>query len=130
MSDKKLLFKAVFFSCLCGILVSIILLCIFSVIIMTTGLLPTNITNYITIAILSMGSFIGGYICAKITKSAALICGLLTGFAIFILIALCGLFYSNEAVTILTLIKLISTLLCGSLGGIVTLLKKERILIK
>lgn len=130
MSDKKLLLKAVIFSSLCGILISIVLLCIFSAVIMTSGLLPTNITNYITIAVLSIGAFSGGFICAKITKSAALICGLITGISVFMLITVCGLIRNNESVTILTLIRLISTVLCGSLGGIVTLLKKERIHIK
>ena len=130
MFDKKLLFKAIIFSTLCGILISIILLCIFSAVIMTSGLLPTNITNYVTIALLSIGAFSGGFICAKITKSAALIFGLITGIGVFMLITICGLIRSNDSVTILTLIKLISTAICGSLGGIVTLLKKERIHIK
>ena len=130
MSDKKLLFKAVVFSSLCGILISIILLCIFSAVIMTSGLLPTDITNYITVALLSIGAFTGGFICAKITKSAALICGLITGISVFMLITICGLIRSNDSITILSLIRLISTVICGSLGGIVTLFKKDRIHIK
>ncbi len=130
MSDKKLLFKAVIFSTLCGLLVSIILLCIFSAVIMTTGLLPSDITNYITIAALSIGSITGGFICAKITKSASLICGLITGLSIFMLVTVCGLMRSTESVTILTLIRLITTVIGGGFGGIITLMKKERIKIK
>ena len=130
MSDKKLMLKAIILGTVCGLLVTVIFMCILSVVMLTSGLLPTDITNYIMVAILSMGAFFGGFIATKITKSAGLVMGLITGFTIFMLVAIFGLIKNNDAVTLLTLIKLVATLIFGGIGGILGLQKKERIHIK
>lgn len=130
MSDKKLVLKAVLFGTVCGLLVTVIFTCILSVIILTSGLLPVDITNYVMVALLSMGAFVGGFIATKITKSAGLVIGLITGFVIFMLITIFGLIKSNDSITMLTLIKLVAALILGGLGGIAGLRKKERIHIK
>ncbi len=127
MSDKKLAIKAILFGIVCGLLITVIFMCLFSVIIITSGLLPTDITNYIVIAILSIGILFGSCIATKITNSAGLVIGLIVGFSIFILITMFGLLKSNEPVTILTLIRLIAGLLSGAVGGIIGLRKKEKI---
>lgn len=130
MSDKKLLIKAVLFGTVCGLLVTVILVCILSAIVMTSGLLPTELTNYITLALLALGAFSGGFITSRITKSAGLVAGLITGFSIFILITITGLTKSDDPVSLLTLIRLIALLVAGGVGGIVGLKRKERIHIK
>ena len=111
----------------CGLLITVILMCLFSVVIITSGLLPTNITNYIIVALLSIGILFGSCIATKITKSAGLIIGLIVGLSIFMLITLIGLVQSNDTITTLTLIKLIASLISGALGGIIGLRKKEKI---
>ena len=130
MSDKRLLVKAVVFGSVCGLLVTVILLCVFSAIIMTSGLLPSEITNYITVGIISLGAFAGGVITSRITKSAGFIVGLITGFFMFMLITVIGMIKSDDSVTVLTLIRLISLIIAGGIGGILGLRKKERIHIK
>ena len=130
MSDKKLLIKDVLFGTVCGLLVTVILICILSAIVMTSGLLPTKLTNYITLALLALGAFSGGFITSRITKSAGLVVGLITGFAIFVLIMITGLTNSDDPVTVLTLIKFAALLVSGGIGGIVGLKRKERIHIK
>lgn len=130
MSDKKLLIKAVLFGTVCGLLVTVILTCIFSAIVMTSGLLPTELTDYITLALLSFGAFSGGIITSRITKSAGLVVGLITGFAIFILITIIGLTKSDDSVSLLTLIRLVALLITGGIGGIMGLKRKDRIHIK
>ena len=130
MSDKKLLIKAVLFGTVCGLLVTVILVCILSAIVMTSGLLPTELTNYITLALLALGAFSGGFITSRITKSAGLVAGLITGFSIFILITITGLTKSDDPVSLLTLIRLVTLLVAGGIGGIVGLKRKERIHIK
>lgn len=130
MSDKKLLIKAVLFGTVCGLLVTVILICILSAIVMTSGLLPTELTNYITLALLALGAFSGGFITSRITKSAGLVAGLITGFSIFILITITGLTKSDDPVSLLTLIRLVALLVAGGVGGIVGLKRKERIHIK
>lgn len=130
MSDKKLLMKAVLFGTVCGLLVAVILTCLFTAVVMTCGLLPADLTNYITVSLLALGTFAGGFITSRITKSAGLIAGLLTGFAIFLLITITGMIKSNDSVTALTLVRLGATLAAGGLGGILGLRRKERIHIK
>ena len=115
---------------MCGLLVTIIFTCILSVIVLTSGLLPADITNYVMIVLLAMGTFFGGFIATKINKSAGLLIGLITGFVIFMLVTITGLINSSDSVTILTLIKLITTVIFGGLGGIAGLKKRERIHIK
>ena len=127
MSDKKLAVKAILFGMVCGLLITVILMWLFSVVIITSGLLPTNITNYIIVALLSIGILFGSCIATKITKSAGLIIGLIVGLSIFMLITLIGLVQSNDTITTLTLIKLIASLISGALGGIIGLRKKEKI---
>lgn len=127
MSDKKLAVKATLFGVVCGLLLTVVLMCLFAVIIITSGLLPTDITNYIMIAILSIGILFGSCVATKITKSAGLIIGLIVGFSIFILITVFGLFKNNDTITTITLIKLVASLISGALGGIIGLRKKEKI---
>ena len=67
MSDKKLAVKAILFGMVCGLLITVILMCLFSVVIITSGLLPTNITKYIIVALLSIGILFGSCIATKIT---------------------------------------------------------------
>ena len=126
MSDKKLLIKAVLFGTVCGLLVTVILVCILSAIVMTSGLLPTELTNYITLALLALGAFSGGFITSRITKSAGLVVGLITGLAIFILITATGLTRSDDPVSLLTLTRLVALLVAGGVGGIVGLKRKEK----
>ena len=130
LSDKKLLLKAVLFGTVCGLLVAVILTCIMSVFVMTCGLLPTELTSYIAVGLLSLGAFSGGIITSRITKSAGLVVGLITGFAIFLLITIMGMINSSDSVTLLTLLRFFAVILSGGAGGIVGLRRKERIHIK
>ncbi len=127
MSDRKLLIKASLFSAMCSILITIILSCIFAVVMLTTGLLPEYILPFATVAMLAAGTFLGGFISARITKSAGLITGLVTGFIIFFLVTVVGIVRSNDSVTIVTLVRFIATMLAGGLGGIVGVNKKEKL---
>lgn len=130
MSDKKQFIKSTIFGTLCALLITIILISLLSFIILSTGLLPTEITNYVLVALLSIGTFWGGFIATKINKSAGLVVGSVTGFAVFMLVTILGLIKNNDALEVLTLLKLIATLIFGALGGIAGLKKSDRIHIK
>ncbi|MCD8025453.1 MAG: TIGR04086 family membrane protein, partial [Clostridiales bacterium] len=80
MSDKKLLTKAVIIGTACGLLVCVILLCVCSAVMLTSGLLPAEVTDYMMLAVVFFGALSGAFITARITKSAGLIVGLLTRF--------------------------------------------------
>ena len=62
MSDKKQLIKSVFVGVLTSALTEIILMSLFSVLIITSGLLPADITDYIMVAVTAMSVFCGGFI--------------------------------------------------------------------
>ena len=117
MSDKKQLIKSVFVGVLTSALTEIILMSLFSVLIITSGLLPADITDYIMVAVTAMSVFCGGFICAKVNKSSGLICGLLTAAAVFVIITVIGLLQSEAVLTPLSLIKLGAMLICGCAGG-------------
>lgn len=127
MSDRKLLIKAVIFGVVCGLLMSVILMCVCALVILTIGLLPTEILQYIMLADLSLGALFGGIVTARITKSAGLLVGLITGFVIFVLTTLFGIARSEDAVSLLTLLRFIFTALLGGIGGILGVNKKEKL---
>lgn len=127
MLNKKLTAKAVLFGVLSSLLISIILMCCVSVFILTNGLLPTQMTNIITLSSLGAGTFVGSIISSRITKSAGLITGLITGFAVFLIITIIGLCKSSDTITYLTFIRLAITVILGGIGGIIGVNKKDKI---
>lgn len=130
MSDKKLTIKAVLTGTLIALLISVILLCIMSAIVITSGLLPEGLTNIVTIIFLGMGIFCGGFVASRITKSAGLVVGLITGISTFLLVTVIGLTKSSDSVTYLTLVRLAASLITGALGGVIGVNKREKIQIK
>lgn len=130
MLNKKTTFKAVTFGIITSLLISIILICCVSVFILTNGLLPTELTNIITLAILGAGTLVGGIVSSRITKSAGLITGLITGFAVFLIITVIGLCRTSDTVTYLTFVRLAVTVVLGGIGGIIGVNKQEKIQIK
>lgn len=127
MSDKKLLIKAVSFGTLSGFLITIILLCCASLVIMTSGLLPGELTDWISVALLGFGAFSGGCITAKITKSAGLIVGLFTAILMLVIVTAIGMIKGNDSLSAVTAVRAVAMLLLGSAGGILGIRKKEKI---
>lgn len=130
MLNKRLTAKAVLFGVLTSLLISIILMCCVSAFILTNGLLPSELTNIITLTALGAGTFVGGITSSRITKSAGLITGLITGFSVFLIITIIGLCKSDDTITYLTFIRLAATVILGGIGGIIGVNKKEKIHIK
>ena len=125
MSDKKKLIKAVSFGSLCGVLGCVILMCVFSVIMLTSGLLGAELTNYIMIAVAALGALTGGFVAAKLNHGAGLVgCGI-TGAVRFLLITGAGLSKGGETVTALTGIKAAAVILGGICGGICGVKEKK-----
>ena len=114
MSDKKQLIKSVFVGVLTSALTEIILMSLFSVLIITSGLLPADITDYIMVAVTAM----------------SVICGLITAAAVFVIITVIGLLQSEAVLTPLSLIKLGAMLICGCAGGVLGVNQKEKVFIK
>lgn len=127
MSDRKRLIKSVLLGTVCGMLTSVIFMCILAVVMLTSGLLSQELTNYIMIAICAIGAFVGGIIATKLNKGAGLIVGLITGGVIFILITIAALIKSDSSVSTLTAIRFVALLLGGALGGIIGIRERKKI---
>lgn len=130
MPGKKIILKAVLFGVLVSLVISVILLCVLTIAEMTTGLLPVEIVNIACAVVLAVGTFVGGFAAARITKSAGLIVGAITGLSVFMVVLISGLIRSGDEISALTLIKLGLELISGTLGGIIGVNKKEKLHIK
>ncbi len=130
MSDKKLLAKAVLFSSVCGILILVILMCLLAAVMMSSGVISADILDYCTVGMVGVATLMSGIISSRITGSAGLAVGSLTGFFIFLVITSIALIFNGEPITILTLLKLMSSVLGGGIGGIIGVNKKEKIKIE
>ena len=111
MSDKKLLAKAVLFSSVCGILILVILMCLLAAVMMSAGVISADILDYCAVGMVGVATLMSGIISSRITGSAGLVVGSLTGFFIFLVITSIALIFNGEPITILTLLKLMSSVL-------------------
>lgn len=127
MSDKKRLAKSVLFGVACGMLTSVIFMCVLAAVMLTSGLLSQELTNYIMIAVCAIGAFVGGFIATKLNKGAGLIVGIITGFVIFVLITAAALIKNTSPVSLLTAIRLAALLIGGAFGGILGIRERKRI---
>ena len=118
MSDKKRLIKSVLTGAACGLLTSVIVLCVFAAVMMKIGLIDAEVLDCINAAFLGLGAVAGGFTAAKINKGAGLIAGPATGAVMLLAVtAVSGVQNKAEFSTVF-LIKLLAALLGGALGGI------------
>ena len=61
MSDKKRFIKSALTGMLCGILTSVVLTCVFALILSRSGMLGDNILGYASAGLLAAGAFLGGF---------------------------------------------------------------------
>ena len=130
MFNKNKIVKSIVFGFSFCVLISIILMCLFATIIIKVGLLATELTDYIMLGVISVSCLFGGFVAAKLNKSNGFLCGTIIGFLVFVITTIAGLSQLSETVTLLTLLKFVFTLLCGSIGGILGVNQKEKICIK
>ena len=130
LDDNKRMIKAVILGAVSSTCILAILLCVTTVILTASSLLPYEYLAYIMLFIEAVSVFFGGYISSRINKSKGLVLGLINGTIIFTAITLSGLIKSSETVTYLTLLKLVVILIFSVLGGIKGVNIKEKIHIK
>ena len=127
MSGKKTMIKSVLIGSLCAVLAQIILLCIVSLVMISTKKLFTGALDYIMIAVSATGSLIGGFVSAKLNRGAGLVVGLITGFAVFIMLTAAALIYNSYPLSVLSLIRFAAMIIGGALGGIFGVKEKTKI---
>ena len=124
MSDKKRLVKALVVGCLCGVLTCASFTGILAAVILSVGLLPDKLTDYVMIAVAAAGAFTGGLIAAKFNKGAGLIVGAIIGAGMFLLLTIAGLTSGGASFSSLSAVRMAALLIGGMLGGILGV--KER----
>lgn len=124
MSDKKRLVKALVVGCLCGVLTCAIFTGILAAVILSAGLLPDKLTDYVMISVAAAGAFVGGLVAAKLNKGAGLIVGVIVGAGMFLLLTVAGLSSGGASFSSLSAVRIAALLVGGVLGGILGV--KER----
>lgn len=112
-----------------AVAVMALLLCAVSGLLTMTSGVPYSVLPYILLAVPGCGALVGGYIAAAINKSRGLILGLICGGILFIILFAVGL-GTGENIGLMTLLRLLVLTVCGILGGIKGVNKKEKIRIK
>ena len=97
---------------------------ILAAVILSAGLLPDKLTDYVMIAVAAAGAFVGGLVAAKLNKGAGLIVGVIVGAGMFLLLTVAGLSAGGASFSSLSAVRIAAMLVGGVLGGILGV--KER----
>ena len=121
--------KAVGIGTAVSLAVILLTLCVIGGVLMMTSI-PTDSLSYIVLTAIAVGTFLGGYVAAAVTRSKGLIVGLLCSAAVFVILSLIGLCSGRSPVGVMALIRLTVSALFGALGGIKGVNRKEKLHIK
>lgn len=127
-SSNSKIIKPTLIGVLVSIVSSLIMLVIFAVA-LTNLSLPDSAVLVLSLISMGIGAFAGGIAAAKIYKERGFVIGAINGAAFYMLSTLVSLAVNPEALTIISLIKLIIFILSSTLGGIlgVNLTHKNKI---
>lgn len=85
--------------------------------ILSLGSLPLGVIRPAGVAIACLGAGLAGYVCSRLNRRYGFFLGLLCGGLLFVVLLLVSLSVIGEQPGIFSLIKLLSMLICGALGG-------------
>ena len=118
--------KSVMTGVFCGISICVLFLIFMAFLITKSNNFPHTIIPPLMIIIAGIGAFAGGYISARISSEKGMMCGMICAFLMFILLFIAGLISVREAITMMTVIRLLAMLLTGAIGGIIGVNKRKR----
>ena len=124
--NNSLYIKGILVGAIICITVIIMLLMLCAFFITQLGSIPTDAINIVVSAINGIGVFCGSFIALRIIKFKGIIFGAILGLIFFVLIFIAGLISSTETISLNTLIKLIVCVICGGIGGILGVNRKEK----
>ena len=128
--DKGRIAKAVLTGVLSSVVLAVLLTCLFSVMLHMMSGIPYDVIDYVMVAIEGFSVLIGAYIACVIVKSKGLIIGALCGAISLLIVFAVGMSMSKNNIGLLTIIRSIVMLLCGVIGGIMGVNRKEKVRIK
>ena len=128
--DKGRIAKAVLIGVLSSVVLAVLLTCLFSVMLHMMSGIPYDVIDYVMVAIEGFSVLIGAYIACVIVKSKGLIIGALCGAISLLIVFAVGMSMSKNNIGLLTIIRSVVMLLCGVIGGIMGVNRKEKVRIK
>lgn len=124
---NKRLIKSVLFGIIITAASAALLMIIVSLILFKSGNYPKDYLIYISVLILAVSGFLGGYISGRIGKQSGMIIGAISGGVLFLVLTIAGLITSPSTITLNTLYKLIALVAFSALGGIIGVNKGNKI---
>lgn len=128
--DKGRVVKAVAIGVLCSVVLAVLLTCLFSMMLNMMSGIPYGIIDYVMVAIEGFSVLIGAYIACVIAKSKGLIIGALCGAISLLIVFAVGMSMAKNNIGLLTVIRSAVMLLCGVIGGIMGVNRKDKVRIK
>lgn len=129
-NDNRKFVKALAVGVISSILLTVILTCLFGLMLKMMSGIPYGVIDYVMIAIEGFSVLIGAYIACVVSKSKGLVIGAVCGGIILLITFACGLSIADNDIGILTLIRSVVLLLCGVIGGIAGVNRKDKVKIK
>lgn len=130
ISNKTSVVKGILLGTVVGVLGIVVLLLITGIVLTQSGNIPTDFLNIVMLCIGAIGVFISSYIALRIIRSGGLLWGCANGLFMFIIIFTAGLISSTDTLSSFTFLKLAVFVLCGGLGGIISVNKRNKLKIK
>ena len=78
-----------------------------------------ELTSVMSSLAICIGAYTGGYIASKRRRRNGLVLGALTGLIIFFIIFFAGIFFAKSSISFGFVSKLIMTVICAAVGGII-----------
>ena len=129
-NEHQRIIKAAAVGVCCSVILTVLLTCLFGVILNLTSGIPYGIIDYVTIGIEGFSVLIGAYIACVIAKCKGLIIGALCGAICLLIVTACGLSIAKNDIGILTMIRSAVMIICSVIGGIAGVNRKEKVRIK
>lgn len=121
VADTQTAFRSSVASVLFGVvgalLVSLLLLSLFSIL-MTVRDLPAVVIVLLACVSIAGGAFVGGMVAARLIRNRGLMIGAITGLAFFLILYLTGLIMHQAGMDAWLLVKVAIAVLTGGIGGI------------
>lgn len=107
-----------------------VLMCTLAFVLNMLSGIPYGALDYVMIGAAGLAVLVGAYIASAVAKSRGLIVGLICAAVVLLITLACGMSSKHNDVTLLTGIRAAVLLLCGALGGIKGVNRKEKLRIK
>lgn len=122
--------KAVIIGSAASLVIILVILCLMTGVLLILPTIPKAALPYLVLAADAIGVLVGGYLSAALAGSKGLILGLLCGICVFLCQLVIGLLTFDASFDLITFIRLGVMAVCGMLGGIKGVNRKEKVRIK